>query len=106
MCCLRDNLPSSNRLGVLEAPSPKSSAGLDSGGVCTRDPLAFLVLIGADIEGRREFVKLSGRPSSSLSPVLAPERKGEGWRGIDVNQTFQRNKKQMHLINKTKAHLV
>lgn len=61
-------------MGVLEAPSPKSSPGLESGGVCTRDPLAFLALIGADIEGRREFVRLSGRPSSSLSPLLAPAR--------------------------------
>lgn len=69
-----DNSPSNSRLGVLDAPSPSSSAGLVSGGVCTRDPLAFLVLIGADIEGRREFVRLSGRPSSSLFSGFAP-----GW---------------------------
>lgn len=68
------NIPSSSRLGVLDALSPNSSAGLDSGGVWTRDPLAFLALIGADIEGRREFVRLSGLPSSSLSPLFAPER--------------------------------
>lgn len=64
------NLPSVNLFGVDEAPSANSSAGLESGGVCTRDPVGFLADIGADIEGLREFDKLNGLPSSeSLSPV-------------------------------------
>lgn len=72
----RRNLPSPSRLGVLDAPSRSSSAGLVGGGVCTRDPLAFREEeIGAEMEGRRELASVSGRPSSeSRSPVVAEKR--------------------------------
>jgi hypothetical protein len=67
-------LPSLGTFGVLDAaPSPNNSAGLEGNGVCTR--LAGLrVVIGADIDGRRELDKLSGRPSSESRSPDVPER--------------------------------
>ena len=60
----------SKRFGVLEAPSLSSSAGLEGGGVCTREPVGRFV-IGAEIDGRLELARLKGRPSSeSLSAEL------------------------------------
>lgn len=73
--CLHD-LPSASKLfGVLDAPSPNNSAGLVCGGVCTRDDDVDLRAdIGADIVGRRELTKLSGRPSSESLSSVPPER--------------------------------
>ena len=65
------NLPSESLFGVLVDPSSSRWLdGLASGGECTRETLDLRDL-GADIEGRREFARLNGRPSSeSLSPVV------------------------------------
>lgn len=68
-----NDLPSANRFGVLEAPSPiNNSVGLVGSGECTLEPEGFLADIGADIDGRL-FTKPNGRPSSgslSLEPAV------------------------------------
>lgn len=64
------NLPSTSLFGVLDAPSARRSAGL-GGGVCTREPDAFRLVIGADIDGLR-LTKLSGRPSSPSRSLVGP----------------------------------
>lgn len=45
--------------------------GLAGGGVCTRLPPLFLLLIGADILGRLVLMVLNGRDPSSLSRFLS-----------------------------------
>lgn len=77
------DLPSANRFGVLEAPSPiNSSDGLVGSGECTLEPDGFLADIGAEIDGRL-FTNPNGRPSSgslSLEPAVKKRNESMQWK--------------------------